>query len=65
MKLATGIGMIFLAMLTMAIYVAGSHGHLMFRPGKPEDWFFWGFFLLFGSIGLTALFSWFKDLFKK
>jgi hypothetical protein len=41
-RIFIGTILLVLSVFPLLIYMAGSHGHLMFRPHMPEDWVIWG-----------------------
>lgn len=42
MKIAAAFVLFFIAFMCIMTYLAGMHGHLMFRPHMTEDWVIWG-----------------------
>lgn len=56
MKLLTVLfaGLTIVGCFLLVVGVAGSHGHLLFRPHMTEDWFIFGTPLI-GVIGLVSV----------
>jgi hypothetical protein len=54
-RIVLGICSLLLSVYTIFYYMAGNHGHLMFRPHMTEDWIIWGIAVLSAACGIYLL----------
>ena len=62
MRIFIEILLILFSVAVMGFVGAGSHGHMLFRPGMLEDWIFWTLIL---SSGLGGIYMLLKHTFLK
>ena len=55
MRIFIAILLILFSVGVLGFVGAGSHGHMLFRPGMLEDWIFWTLILSSGFGGIYML----------
>jgi hypothetical protein len=56
MKKAFGIALLIIGLLIVpAMYGAGNHGKIMFRPHMTQDWIIWGISVVLFMTGLALV----------
>ena len=58
MKLFISIAFLFIGQVIFTFFVAGSHDHLLFRPGMMEDWIVTSLIILCMLIPAIFFISW-------
>lgn len=65
MRIITAFVLCLIAFSAFAIDMAGSHGHLMFRPHMTEDWIIWGIIVCSLSSAILLIVYEFKSYNRK
>lgn len=55
MQIVIAVGLLIISFFAFMLFIAGSNGHIQFRPHMTEDWIFWSLMIIPSLTGVVIL----------